>query len=662
MNRHLLISMWFGICSSVFALGPAELDTVLRVDLPEQQILAARQQVSEGQLAQRQGEAGWQIFAGANLSHQQDIPNPGTYQRYVGNGWHIGASHALLGTLANQQQSINESQLQLSINRLRGVLSQREQLRQLRQSWLDLWLAQQQLTLSQSMLIERNTAAKVLGERQQVGLVLKSDQLEAMSAFDGMDRLQAQASRQAESAQQQIARLSSLKSLPAQLSHPSLEIGAADTLPDSMQLLQIALDGQQQNKPSRWSGIDAEVSFGESIGFQSNAAGQNTNSTFVNFNLHLPAAIGNWRDGRKLEQQGRILEASAQLAIEQQKLLDQRTALRTEIDISRSNVIFQQTRLASAKALLREKNLRKASLKGDVYEQWLRAFSGWYSVQLDELASWKHLQSLLVEQAALEGRQLQNTINAPQTKMAIARKAVYLWQSAPLLTLPEKIVSQLSQAEITRVMVSFSASQIAQLTSLMPQIHTALSTLHSSHIQVDLLLGEPNWITPAGRGALLALIRKMSALPFDGLQLDLEVEQLKEWKTNPPQIEKQWLATLDAAASTSPWPLGISMHPRHMESSQVASRLPTLGVKQISLMIYNTNTALVLQQMKQAQQIWPGLQLDLAMSLERDQDSQTSYAGQTSRMEKDFININQQLEKKIGLAIQSWEDLKTAAP
>ena len=81
---------------------------------------------------------------------------------------------------------------------------------------------------------------------------------------------------------------------------------------------------------------------------------------------------------------------------------------------------------------------------------------------------------------------------------------------------------------------------------------------------VLLLLGDPAWINPADRPKLMALIRRFQNVPFDGLHLDLEVEQLG-WPVPAARLQ-DWLNTVKEAKKRSPWPLSISAHPGLPES------------------------------------------------------------------------------------------------
>src|SRR5690606_29431144 len=102
-----------------------------------------------------------------------------------------------------------------------------------------------------------------------------------------------------------------------------------------------------------------------------------------------------------------------------------------------------------------------------------------------------------------------------------------------------------------------------------------------------LLLGEPDWLRSGQRSELGLLLARLAGLPFAGLHLDLEVEQLG-WPV-PGQRLQDWLDTLALAVRSSPWPVELSSHHRWFAADPgmpcVPCALPGLGVRQVSLMI-----------------------------------------------------------------------------
>ena len=102
---------------------------------------------------------------------------------------------------------------------------------------------------------------------------------------------------------------------------------------------------------------------------------------------------------------------------------------------------------------------------------------------------------------------------------------------------------------MTHLLIGLSATQVRTADS-----GAALSDLireaHGRGQRVLLLLGDPAWINPADRPKLMALIRRFQNVPFDGLHLDLEVEQLG-WPVPAARLQ-DWLNTLTDAQHRSP--------------------------------------------------------------------------------------------------------------
>ena len=82
---------------------------------------------------------------------------------------------------------------------------------------------------------------------------------------------------------------------------------------------------------------------------------------------------------------------------------------------------------------------------------------------------------------------------------------------------------------------------------------------------MDLLLGEPLWILPKFRQELLGLIEEFADLPFKGIHLDLEPNQLAGEQYREIYLLRQLIRTLQAAKRVSQVPIGLSIHYRYLQ-------------------------------------------------------------------------------------------------
>ena len=124
---------------------------------------------------------------------------------------------------------------------------------------------------------------------------------------------------------------------------------------------------------------------------------------------------------------------------------------------------------------------------------------------------------------------------------------------------------------------------------------------------------------PAERDRLLEIVRDVRALPFDGLHLDIEPDQLTQADGKTETLWTEWLATVRAVRETSPWPLEVSMHPRYLdlavEARPLGQHLADIDVG-ATLMIYVANPERVVAIAEPLLARYPELALRVALSAE----------------------------------------------
>jgi hypothetical protein len=212
-------------------------------------------------------------------------------------------------------------------------------------------------------------------------------------------------------------------------------------------------------------------------------------------------------------------------------------------------------------------------------------------------------------------------------------QGTYIWDSTSLLDPQQREdeLRDLRRAGMTELMVGLSGPQVKAGAATQRQLKELIDRAHRLGFRVQLLLGDPEWILPSGRPGLLALIRRYKTLPFDGLHLDLEVEQLG-WPV-PPQRLRDWIATLQAAAQVSPWPVNLSSHPRWFETSDTSNPCVPCAIRpsqSVSLMIYTRNPQRSAARATAIAKRWPKLRLRLAQSVEAGMEPGLSWHGSTA--------------------------------
>ncbi len=214
-------------------------------------------------------------------------------------------------------------------------------------------------------------------------------------------------------------------------------------------------------------------------------------------------------------------------------------------------------------------------------------------------------------------------------------QATYVWNSHVLLDEDRRpaTLADLSAAGIGRVYLGLNRDESSAAARGELDIDPLIAAADAQGIAVDLLLGEPLWMTPEHRHDLLALITSLAHIPFARLHLDLEVDQLEGPVTD--EYLQNWIETLSAAVAISPWPVTIDSHHRWFHTEErspcVPCALPDIGIDEVSIMLYITNADRAAEIMQTIAHKWPRLHFRLAQSVEHDQPSTVSWHGTPAR-------------------------------
>ena len=141
-------------------------------------------------------------------------------------------------------------------------------------------------------------------------------------------------------------------------------------------------------------------------------------------------------------------------------------------------------------------------------------------------------------------------------------------------------------------------------------------------------------------------------------------------QTRSVDLHQEWLATIRAAMNFSPWPVGVSVHPRYFEAGEhgwpdLASALTEIGVSEVILMMYASNPERVRQVAAPILQRTPQLRFAVAQSVEPELDAGESHfqAGR-KRFGERMASLRQQLGSAnfTGLVIQDWSRWQEMGP
>jgi Flp pilus assembly protein TadG len=424
--------------------------------------------------------------------------------------------------------------------------------------------------------------------------------------------------------------------------------------------------------------------------------GDRGGSAVLNWTFQVPIEYGSQRRLMARAAAAQLAHARLEYELRRQELRQQRSELITRVTVLEDGAQFAATRLAAADAAVEERGLRAVRLDGDVAEQLQRARLQRYAAAkavveadravLNWYADWARFEPAACETApdggaaqlsgsagATPGSQARSarppTGTAPEAAPA-AERALYLWRSAEWLTGAASgggadKFRDLRAAGVSRLLISLDAAQMHGALADPVPLAQAVRNTRAQGFSVELLLGDPGWIRPEGRGGLLAIIAGLKSVPFDGLHLDLEPEQLD---AAPQQLAPLLLSleqTLAAAKAASPWPLSLSIHPRDLDvevgGGRFADALLRLHVAP-TLMVYvaNPDRAVAIAEPLLARH--PQLSFSVALSLERSlgpQQSLWSYPQQERRRRIERVEAQLAAANFSGLTLQledAWND------
>lgn len=255
------------------------------------------------------------------------------------------------------------------------------------------------------------------------------------------------------------------------------------------------------------------------------------------------------------------------------------------------------------------------------------------------------------------------------------KDTVYVWKSQLLLEqskLDEAFWKRFHLHGIDRLLLSLDGKQINNLVMAEYRLNllTFLRQAAQRGIRVELLLGEPLWILPAYRQDLLKIIGQLDGFPFTGLHLDLEPNQLDQARYDDKYLLVQLLHSLQAVTEISPWPVGLSLHPRYLDTQKnglcLGCALSNLKINEILLMIYVSNPKRVAELGLPIMERFPNISFSIAQSVEPILSKVESYATQgrkkfKTQMEK-LREFLRPMDNFSTIAIQSWTDYNRLRP
>jgi outer membrane protein TolC len=628
----------------------------------------------------------------------------------------LGLSLPILGSWAIQRSNTLRAEARVFSARQQLAAQEEASLDALRKAYIVRWTETERRRLMDAYLANESQAEDVLKKRMQDGFLLPADYETFLADFAHVRQLRG-ASLAIEERARGVMRLSTGQDTPPDdLAPPDLPRIMTNTAamksfirrnhPEVKALQQAAARIDKLPGLLTFSGIGANLNVSYSP--TSDNPGTTGDSYALSLSVNVPIDI---LDARKAaERQARALSRKARnvVNLRREQLLSQlRTALAGR-KASLDSLHYGLFRLVAAMEACHAARLRLRSLSGNTFEQFLRARQGLLIAALDALdAQAQALQAqasvlrvttdaggsvpgvrdnatrlsklATLEDQVLPALALELPDSAAGSPAAIVSDApppgapvslsAYVWDASRLLAARSRDAElrRMQRAGISELLVSLTSRQLkAARRSSARALRDLVAQAHRDGLRVSWLLGDPDWILPKYRSDLVSLVRYFKTVPFDGLHLDLEPDQLPNAANRQAQLANELAATAAAVKALSPWKVALSLNPRYLSphgpAPELAAKLRAAGISEVTLMVYSSDRERVLRTVRTIAEAHPNLFLSLAQSFEADQPPATSFHSQGGEAFRLWlVTLKKDLAGYIhSIRIQSWKDYRMA--
>ena len=688
----------------------ADLETWAQTSAPSVRLAQAEKDVAAHRADAARARQGGRLFGGATVGNAREAVTDTVSRSYQRAQLQAGVRWPLLGSREAQLRAVTEAEQGAAARQVRLRAVQQEAVQAVRQAYLRHRHGMQRVALTQAFLTEKETIEASLERRTQAGYMLPAERMGLSGLFSSTEALQRTLQFTTQSTLRELSRLTdhSITALDtAPMVWPDVCTRSHDVLAQvdehpSVQQARLEVDAANQIATHlRRETVEAGVSLSQSV--SRDFGGQPGHSTTVGIDLSVPLEWKAHRDALLGQLQSERYRAESQLELRRGEFL-------TAVELALGLRQIRQSDQSNAERLLlvAQENLRVAMLRqqriddGDAYAkvlnaryallqaglQWVEAAER-LDLATAELASWStagcaqatttpHSTSTLrpvllslmgnpLPQASpppLAPRQASTVSTSARAAGVHPALGWYVWHGPARLQTPSQLKALPPGTQ--RVLVSFTNRQLQALVEPAGQQRLTQLVAKAKHkgVRVELLLGEPTWVLPAGREQLLNLIKSVRHLPFDALHLDLERSQLPE--ADQPQWDQGVLETVKAVRDIAPWPVALTTHYRELESPGFAQRLQEAGASELTAMLYVSNTDRVFDIARPLLQGPPGLKLSIAQSMERALAAEESnfQLGKAAALQRWNALAKQlsALPQFSGVIVQSWEEFKEARP
>ncbi len=694
-------------------------------DSPDALIAAAGMKKNLNILKEKKAGNGWRMNGYVNAGHYRelaDLNRAREFDKFVAGG---GLRYPLFGSYDKSKVAILDSEAAVRQGHFASELVGVETLRGLRDHYIDYWSAAEKLRVSEAFLEDEKPVRDFLEQRTKKGQLLDADRQEYLTNFEAVRRnitIQKNVMQRTIRAMRLLTRTNYplftavFPQLPPLYgeraaykaaivrNHPQLEM-YRDRVNTELEKIQAG-----QN-----NALEGSFDLGGHVSREDAADGMEYGVT-MGIVVDLPVHWQSSENAAKGAAHASFREKQLMLKKVTAELIADVENLFGELEIADSTVLFSRQQLKAADEAIRKNSLRAKYLPGDMIEKLERSRYRYYSAAmnyLDMLTQKMHIHTALLALfdgcSSQSGEEDAKTASAANPDLVINKDYLqalwikkvgkqsnpsiikqdqdvkndsamppsefgyYVWNSRKLLRQwkEKHFYQRLSAMRAQRLLISFDRQQIRELQQ---QPATAkkwrlfIEEMTGHGIAVELLLGEPLWILPRYRQDLLEIIEKLGSFSFTGLHLDLEINQLNQKKYDEAYLLRELLQTIEVVVKTSPWPVGLSLHPRYLTTNSevcLGCALSKLDISEVALMSYIANPGKVSEIVMPIIEQYPNIAFSIAQSVEPILAREESHFRQGKDVFwQKMVTLQQRLPQTTSrsILIQAFQDFQSMAP
>lgn len=575
-------------------------------------------------------------------------------------GAQLGIRLPLFGSRRLLDEAVAQASGAVSVQRYRRKAVEMEALKALRYAYSEAYFRRTEQQLAREYLAREPEARGYLDARGARGLILRDEQRRLLATFAEAAQYQGEAAAAEEAALASIGAMTGLALKPGQLADPGFRVhclsagtlhDALESHPDIAYHRELAEQRRREVAAAAAGLVEGSLSVAQSASREN--SGRSGYASAIAVDLSMPLGYGRWRaarrgvavaelqraqlalDGRRDEYTSGVRAALRSRELAHQRLETAQQQLAAEAEGVRiAELRLARTRQDSEELLLRKRYAHYGAARAVVHaslalalrEADLLGFAGRCdSANLD--GGRAEATSGVLREAG-SGRTVAGPADAADDRVPPASVALgwYGWRLFERVAAanPDAVLKALARGE--RILMSLTRAEIGRVKAGGEQralLRQFLDAARGAGVRVELLLGDPHWALREHHADLLEVLHDLQGLPFAGLHLDIEREQLA------PAHRARWADDIAAltrrVGETSALPLALSIHPRDA-SDGLLRALAANGADEVTVMYYNTQAPLVSAFLAGLMKRHPQIGFSLAQSIEPELPDTESYA------------------------------------